>query len=76
MEKTFPDVKDYYIFGHDIGAIVGLRLAAKHPAKVRGVCMLSPTPFDGLRDNKNRPTETIEDLKKFPEKVRLAEVLF
>ena len=31
MKETFPELNDYYIFGHDTGAIVGMKLALKYP---------------------------------------------
>ena len=66
MEEAFPEIDDYYVFGHDTGAIVGMKLAIKHPEKVRGLTLLSPIPPTGLKDD--IPVNSIEDLKKFKQK--------
>lgn len=66
MEETFPEIEDYYVLGHDTGAIVGLKLALKHPEKVKGLTLLSPIPVTGLKDE--IPVNSIEDLKKFKQK--------
>lgn len=62
MNEKFPEIEDYYVFGHDTGAIVGMKLALLHPEKVRGISILSPIPPGGIKEE-NVVVNSIEDLK-------------
>ena len=41
MTETFPHIKDYFIFGHNIGGNVAMELAIKHPSFIRGIVLLA-----------------------------------
>jgi pimeloyl-ACP methyl ester carboxylesterase len=40
MKEEFPEVKDYYVFGHNIGGNVAMELAKSHPGSVKGIVLL------------------------------------
>jgi pimeloyl-ACP methyl ester carboxylesterase len=41
MNEAFPHIKDYLVFGHNIGGNVAMELAVKHPEKVKGIVLLA-----------------------------------
>ena len=41
MTSTFPEIQDYFIFGHNIGGNVAMELALNHPTKVKGIILLA-----------------------------------
>jgi len=63
INERFPFAEDYFVFGHNIGANVGMHLAIAHPEKVKGLTLLSPIPPDGLKESID--VKTIDDLKKY-----------
>ena len=40
MKEEFPEVEDYYVFGHNIGGNVAMELAKSHPKSVKGIVLL------------------------------------
>jgi len=70
MDETFPLIFNYFVFGHNIGANIGMYLAINHPEKVRGLCLLAPIPPSGLKE-KHVTVNSVEDLKKFKQKTFL-----
>ena len=63
MEEQYPEIDEYYVFGHNTGANVAMYLALLHPEKVKGLVLLSPSPPDGIKED--IPVNSIDDLKKF-----------
>ena len=41
MSEAFPEIEEYYVFGHNIGGNVALELAKAYPLKVKGCIMLA-----------------------------------
>ena len=41
MSETYPEIKNYYIFGHNIGGNVAVELAKLHPESVKGLVLLA-----------------------------------
>ncbi len=40
MNEAFPHIKDYIVFGHNIGGNVAMELAKSHPGSVKGIVLL------------------------------------
>ena len=41
MRETFPEVKEFYVFGHNIGGNVAIELAKLNPNSVKGLVLLA-----------------------------------
>lgn len=63
MNETYPQIKEYFIFGHNIGANIASYMALLYPEKVKGLILSAPSPPDGIKEDVE--VKTIEDLKKF-----------
>ena len=61
MNEIFPEIEEFYIFGHNIGGNVALELAKAYPDKVKGLIMLA---LQAQKDNNNKIYEVIEKSDK------------
>ena len=41
MSETYPLIKEYYVFGHNIGGNVAMELAKSHPESIKGLVLLA-----------------------------------
>ena len=57
MKEEFPEIKDYYVFGHNIGGNVAMELARSHPESVKGIILLG---LSSQNDKKNGMYDVME----------------
>jgi len=41
MEETFPNIKEYHVFGYNTGGLTAFKLALAYPENIKGIMCLS-----------------------------------